>query len=575
MVKNRIKGGKDSLRGWVILVLCWMLPLAIFAAEISVSADRSPVSLNESFTLIYESEDSVDDDPDFSPLNQYLDILNQSQNSSISIINGKYSSKKSWKLNVMPKQVGEFTLPAIKFGSDQSSSYQLKVKKAAENPQQKADFFTRLRVDNKKVYVQQQLIITQQIFSAKNLSAYGMGELEFTDVDVVTELLGDEKQYKTRIADKAYLVVERSIAIYPQKSGQLTLNPVLSEAQLNSSSNSFFGSFGGRGKVLRARSNALAIEVLPVPAQANMAPWLPAKEFQLIETWPQDTVNFIQGEPLTRTISLKAEGLTAAQLPVMPSVNINGLKQYPDQPMLNDIKNDTGITGYRVEKVAFIPTVAGQMLLPDIKIPWWNTVTNRREVASIPARSIQVTAAPDAAANQVSNKEPEAVVTKSESKSVVPMELEDSGYENSAILWQMLSLIFALGWLVTVLIWFLKSQRSHVENSQDSDNALSLRQAYKKLLKACDQNNASACRSALLQWAQQLYSAQGLSQPGDCLQYLPDEMKVEIRKMDALLYGQQHLTIDFKLLSEQAKKVMQSERNKETNKTELLEPLYR
>jgi len=558
--------------GCLLLVLSVMSWPAL-ATDIQVRADRNPVSLNESFNLIYETSGSVDDDPDFSPLQQYLDILNQSQNSNISIINGNYTSKKSWRLTVMPRKTGDLTLPPINFGSDKSPGYKLKINKAADNPQEGADFFTRLKVDQQQVYVQQQLIVTQQLFSARNLSAYSLGELRFDDIDVVIEPLGEEKQYQTQIGEKAYLVVEKSLAVYPQKTGVLKLQPVLAEAQLKSSSSSFFGSLGSRGKVLRAQTNAKEVKVLSVPAQADMNPWLPAQDLQLVENWPSSNAKFVQGEPLTRTLSLKAEGLTAAQLPTMPSVEIEGLKQYPDQPLLNDIKNASGITGYRVEKIAFVPTRPGRLQLPAIEIPWWDITTQSRQVARIPARDINVLAAPGSQGQAVPQPPGKKVTQPLLNQQQKPSAVID---EPAAVgdLWKILTFMFAAVWIITLLAWYINSRARHATQPAQLSTQSSLKQAFKQLERACQETDAAACRNCLLTWARELYAEQQVNQLGDLSTLIPAVFWAEIEKLEASLYAPRHESVDFTLILEQARALMRQHKSAARANKDVLQPLY-
>ena len=568
----------------LLFVLLMLISGLANAASIQVTSDRNPVSLNESFQLVYKSSDSVDGDPDFSPLKKYLDVLKRSQSSNVSIVNGRYSSSKTWTLSVMARQVGTVVLPPVKFGSDLSDAYSITVKEAAKNQQDQAGFYTRISVDQEQVYAQQQLVITQQLFSNKNLSAFGMGELDFNGMDVVIQKLGEEKQYNTRIGGKTYLVIERSYAVFPQTSGLMKMSPVLAEAQVGRSSNSFFDSLG-RNKVVRARSNSIDIAVLPVPKNINVNPWLPAKDFQLVEQWPQNSPKFVQGEPVTRTLSIKADGLTAAQLPVLPEISIDGLKQYPDQPLLNDITNESGVTGYRVEKVALIPTKAGIFILPAIDIPWWNSATQKREVAHIPARTINV----EAPVNTETASIPLMPADKQiESVNIAPVQNEQPlepildkvltvEEQPSSKLWFVLAILFALGWLVTVIAWMLASNKKNkVTGSVQTESTVNLKQAFKQLKKSCEKEDVSKCRSQLLLWARALFSTQNIQSFTDLLQFSTQEMNVEIRKIDALLYGRQSQQINFTLIIDQATLMMQQyKNNSRQSKTELLEPLYK
>lgn len=569
----------QTVKTLMLFLLLMLVSNMAGATTIQVTSDRNPVSLNESFQLVYTSSDSVDDDPDFSPLKKYLDILNQSQSSNVSIINGRYSSSKTWTLSVMARQVGVIVLPSIMFGSDQSTSYTITVKQAAKNQQAQSGFYTRIRVDQEQVYAQQQLVITQQIFSDQNLSAYGMGELDFNGMDVITQPLGEEKQYKTRIGNTAYLVIERSYAVFPQTSGLLRLSPVLAEARTGLGSSSFFDSLG-RNKVVRARSNSIDVAVLPVPQNINVNPWLPAKNFQLLEQWPQNPPKFVQGEPVTRTLSIKAEGLTAAQLPVLPDISIDGLKQYPDQPLLNDIRNDTGVTGYRVEKIALIPTTAGKITLPAIDIPWWNTATQKKEVARIPERTIEVQASTESATASI----PLVPVEKSEQQEVsgstpdkqLPQQSQVEETASSK-LWFILALLFALGWFVTVMAWILTLKKKNKSTGSGlTESTTSLKQTFKQLKKACEKQHAMECRSQLLLWARALFPEQNIRSLTDLSKYSSEEMAVEIKNIDALLYGQQNQQINFTIIIDQATLMMQDyKKSSHQDKMELLEPLYK
>ncbi len=575
-----------SLKRFIILSI-GLLQLCVFsetvtAADIIVRSDRNPVALNESFQLVYETEGDVDDDPDFSVLEDQLDILNRSQSSNISIINGSYSSKKHWTLTAMAKQQGRLVLPPVPFGSDKSPSYTLMVNEASQNDAQTKDFFTRVRVDQQKVYAQQQLVVTQQLFSAYNLADYEMGELKFSGVDVVVEALGDEKQYQTRIDGQPYVVVERQFALFPQQSGALKLNPVLAKGQTGSRSNSLFNPFS-RGKIVRASSKGIEVDVMDVPANADMSPWLPATDFQLLEQWAENPPKFVQGEPLTRTLSIKAEGLSAAQLPVLPDITIDGFKQYPDQPILENIKNDNGLSGYRLEKVAFIPTRAGKITLPAIEIPWWNTKTQKREVARIPQRVIEVAPSPTATQTPaVISPQVSAPVattppaTASEPEPEVPAVPQNMPEADDSP-WMWLAVLSLLGWLATAVAWFLfdKSKR-RTTDSNKMDVTITHKTLYKHVQQACTQQDAAACRSALLLWGQAVFSLQQVKTLADIVRIVPDALGHELKKLDAVLYGGSQQQIDFDLISKLLGEINQQQnRQSSAESATLLEPLYK
>ena len=94
---------------------------------------------------------------------------------------------------------------------------------------------------------------------------------------------------------KAYNVVERVVAIYPQESGQISITPARFEARVLRD-----GRITGR-KVFE--SDAHTITILPIPAPPADYPdavWLPARDVAIGEEWSRDpTVNPVLGHTHT------------------------------------------------------------------------------------------------------------------------------------------------------------------------------------------------------------------------------------------------------------------------------------
>jgi len=110
----------------------------------------------------------------------------------------------------------------------------------------------------------------------------------------------------------------------------------------------------------------------------------------LIESWPANSQEFRVGEPVTRTLTLRANGLGSSQLPEIHASVPDGIKQYPDQPVRENRVDDNGLVAISQQKVALIPARPGTFVLPEVEIPWWNTRTDELEYARLPARPIDV-----------------------------------------------------------------------------------------------------------------------------------------------------------------------------------------
>ena len=162
---------------------------------ITVSIDRNPVHLNESFQIYFEADSSVDEDPDFSPLQHFFSILNTSQSSNISVINGNYQRSIKWTLQAMPREAGSFTVPAISFGNEKSRPFEVKVDPARQSTTPGDDgLIFELVADRSSIYVQSQVVVTLRMRSDRSISDYTIGVMDFDGMDVVVEPLGDINQ---------------------------------------------------------------------------------------------------------------------------------------------------------------------------------------------------------------------------------------------------------------------------------------------------------------------------------------------------------------------------------------------
>ncbi len=506
----------------VLLLLGVVLQQA--AAEVSVTVDRNPVQVNESFQLVFSLDRSPDRDPDFSALQQYFIILDNSRNSSISIINGEYRRSVEWSLQLMAKQIGEFMIPAIHFGQDRSKPFQVTVKPSSMSSQPHDQLLLEMLPDTTRSRVQSQVILTLRLLSATDISAYQFGDLSITNLDVVIEPLGDVRQYQTRIADRRYLVLEKRLALFPQQSGRLDIGPLLAEVRLPSRKS--FDPFQRGGKIHSLRSQPVSIEVEPIPADYRASYWLPATRLELRESWQGDPDDIVAGEPLTRSLTLIAQGLTAAQLPELPLAAIDGVKQYPDQPELNNGRTHDGITGRRVQKVALIPGAAGRYRVPEIRLPWWNLQTGQVEYATVPGRELIVK--PAAAAETPTPERPRSVTPVAPA---VPAEVLETNR-----FWLWLSLALACGWGASVFYWWWQKRLERGPRETAAEHP-TLRQARRRLQQACVAGDAAAARQALLVWGQALSAPRVPRDLRELGQYMGAEFDLQLAALNRSLYA--------------------------------------
>ncbi len=524
-----------------IITLFLILSSQLLQAEITVRVDRNPVVLDESFQLIFQSDKKMDTDADFSQLEKSFTILSRGRQTSTKIFNHKIHHSQEWRLTLLAKKSGMLEIPAIKFGDEFSQPHKIKVidQASAKQGGDKGDIFIEVQVDNETPYVQTQVIYTVKLFRAVQTYNAILTEPEVIGGQAVINKLGEDSNYEVIRNGKRYSVVQRQYALSPQSSGQLKIEPERFQGEAGMGGIFSFEPFGQQPRTVVERSKSISLDVKPIPDSFTGDTWLPASQLSLQEEWSVSPEKLKQGEATTRTLTLTANGLAASNLPTVDSHLPDKLKQYPDQPELEETNNENGAVGIRREKMAIIPTEAGDFVLPAIKIPWWNTKTDKLEVAELPERTIHVEAssampAPAAPTNNVQpQKDDVEMPTVDNTEADVVNKVAPSADQTT---WKGVSLLFFILWLITLFV-FWKSKRKPAVSDNKSVNESSRRQYLKKLRQACAANDPAVAKQALLAWSKVNWPDERIININSIKIFCDQQLQSEIDELNACLYG--------------------------------------
>ena len=561
-----------------LLIVLFLILCQQVHAEILVSVDRDPVVADESFQLIFESDEKVSGQPDFDPLKNIFTILSTSSSSNTQIINGKVSSSRKWILTVLANKTGKIKIPAISFGNEQSQPRTINIVASAPSVRSNKsdDIFVDVKVSTLSPYVQAQVIYTVKLYRSIPTNNASLTEPKVSGGQAVINKLGDDKSYETRLNGKRYTVVERNYIIFPQSSGQLKIDPLIFQAQTGVGNIFDFDPFGQQSKSIVRRSDEVTLDVKPIPDSFTGKNWLPAENLNIQEQWSVAPDKLKQGDAVTRTLTLQAKGLAASNLPAIDDALPDGFKHYPDQPEFEENNDANGFVGIRREKMAIIPLQAGKYLFPAIKIPWWNTKTDKMEIAELPERSIRVEASPSVAQNvlpgkqQALNKTP---VVKAQENNNVEVEKQPVVVEKESSLWKWVSLGLFLLWMLTIIVWWL-TQRRIKNQTIIEETSSSSRAALKELRNACHQNSPVKTREAILEWARINWPDKRITSISQLKNYCSPEFKTKLDELNNILYGKNNNQWNGKDFL----KVFEAQiKNQKQDKTPAgkLEPLYK
>ena len=563
MPTNRLSHHRLSmLMLFSLLIFSLLISSMAHAANITVSTSRNPVALDDSFHIIYEADSSVDDDPDFTPLYKYFDVLSSSQSTNMRSINGNWSLKKSWDLTVIAKDVGKFTIPPISFGKDISPAIQVTVRNSSSPNSVSPDgqstipakIFLESTIDKKSGWVQSQFIYTVRLLRTVNIASASITPPQTSDPDAIIEQIGEDSYQTTRNGIR-YDVYERRYAIFPQKSGRLKINPATFEGRVNATQpRTIFDQFRMSGQLKRLRSKAVEATVKAAPGNINLQDWLPATDVQLVEQWSDDIQNLTAGEPVTRTITIEATGLTGVQLPELSFSDIDGVKQFPDKAIVENAVIANGITGRKQIKLALIPGRTGSFTLPEIQLQWWNTKTNRTETATIPETIINVPNGSAMENTRVANI-PATPLTQTQpgiddslsgagADDTRTTASKDAGSDLMTPYWKWIALFFAAAWIITTLMLFRRTSARPASTEAApvprKEFQASARRLVSEVEKYAEKNDAAHTREAVIAWAQHAYEDGGITNLGQLSALCSEQLAIEIRKLNASLYSSKH-----------------------------------
>ena len=380
----------------IVFLLTLLLSTAAYADVNSLEAtiDRNPVMLDEAIRLTVTADGSADRDAfDSSPLLKDFVVGRTSVSSQTSIVNFDTKRTTVWTTTLFPRKEGTFTIPSLTIEGKSTKPIQVKVIPVQEQSNVARDYFVTTDIDVKEAYLNQQLLYTVKLFLSSNIERGSLQAPEMQNAEITQ--LGEDKQYTDIVNGRRYQIIERQFAVVPQASGEFTLRgPIFTGEVMAANTNQRFGFFNRTQQINRVGPD-ITVNIKPIP-QGIDYPWLPSEMVRVDEEWPQGD-SFVAGEPVTRIVTLTALGVVEEQLPDIPEFYPPNFKLYPDQSNTTTVEKDQSLISQRQTSLAIIPTQPGNFVLPEITIPWFNTLTQQTEYATIPARSITV--APACGAN--------------------------------------------------------------------------------------------------------------------------------------------------------------------------------
>jgi len=503
-------------------------------AAVQASLDRPDIYQGESFTLTITSDTSQGSMPNLSLLEKDFHVLGTGSSRQFQVINGAATARTSWNIELQAKRTGQFLIPSLRVGQELTNPIQVTVSEPPEasSVDDGQHIFIELEVESgdKPIYLQQQVLYTVRLIFDQPILEGSLSDP--APENALVEQLGKNERGKTQRNGRPFTVIERRYAIFPEKSGQLIIPPLRFQGSLVSNTQRkrsqrnidpmmrrFFGgdpfaSMQDQGRPVTVQSKQTSLDVLPRPASFSSRHWLPAADLELVDSWAEQPPEFKVGEPVTRTLSIHAKGLLATLLPKLEITDVDGVSIYPEQPETETRTDGTWVYGIRKQNMSYMPTKAGQLILPELQLNWWDTTAGVERTAILPKWTVDVL--PGKGLPEVPVVQADASNQTGEQADAAAVEVNKSGDAIEEVSWAKQIkkywrwLLVVLMMLVLVIFWLRRKKRvefgvTHKETfgAQDKTKAHieTQRELKLRLQKACSENDASSAAEILLAMA--------------------------------------------------------------------------
>lgn len=535
-----------------------ILSNSVLAATLTANVDRKKITENDSFRLFLRFDEQVGfGQPDLTALKKDFRVINQQRSNQFRSMNGKTVSFTEWTLVLSPLRTGNLIIPELEFNGEKSQSIKVSVNELPQSVKEKIakEFFFDIEVDQKSTYVQAQVLYTEKLYYSVNHEDATLSDLKVTDAHAIQ--LGEVRQYNTSVNGQRMGVYERRFAIFAEESGEMVIPGQKFTANVVNSYNRW-----SRGRPVSVVAKPIRIQVKATPATYPQSPWLPSPQISISDRWSKPYSEWQVGEPVTRSITINAQGLSGSQLPSIALPVVEGLKYYPDQSEHQDHSDSLGIQGVYQQSLAIVPTQSGRITVPEMRIPWWNIETNRLEYAILPAQSVDV--AP--AANAQSTKSSQEMGQQASSENIMtPNQQVSSGY------WIFATLTLLISNILTAFFLWKKSDKTRIK--EDNPPEIKGKAILKQLKSACQKNEALKIRHFLKQWAQSEYQQNSIEELGKLFNDIA--LSNAIAELDSFLYQDtQNSVFNGQVLWNSLSQAIKKSNPRENSDHSSLKPLY-
>ncbi|MFD2551394.1 BatD family protein [Bizionia sediminis] len=378
---------KKLITGFVML-----LTVSLVSGQVTFEAkvSKKKLGINERLRIDFEMNKDGDNfnPPDFT---NFTVVGGPNQSVSNSWINGKRSYSKTYSYFLAPKRQGNFTINQAIIEIDgeiyKTSPISVTVTGAVETPKDgnNADYIASenihlvAEISNDKPYLNEAITVVYKLYVSPDTGVSNWREIDNPKYSDFWSQNIDIRQLKVQNGtykgeDYRYVVLRKTV-LYPQKTGQLEIEPLSLDITVEVPTNRR-DIFGGR-LMQRAHKTVSAgkrtIQVKPLPENGKPADFTGAVgDFDFKVTTSKSALN------ATESLQAKVEvsGTGNLKLFQLPKLNLpSSLEVYEPEHTENVRTNLNGMQGSISDSYTVVPQFKGKYPIPNISFSYFDIKT--------------------------------------------------------------------------------------------------------------------------------------------------------------------------------------------------------
>lgn len=475
--------------------------------KITSTVDKNPVIAKESFILTVTFNDDVPNSA-FQPdilLSDFV-VGRTSVSRQTSIVNGDLKKLTQFTTVLVAQTPGDYQIPSFSLDGANSDPITMTVVEPGSDAANRSDkvAFVDVSLDTSSVFLQQPIHYIVRLYLAADLNKGNLIPPEMENADI--RQIGKDEEYSEMNNGRRYRVYQRTYQITPNQSGEFEIEGARFDGEVYASGQrSIFSSFSNTQPV-SAIAETKSVQVKPIP-QNWTGHWLPSELVTISQTVTPQKDEYDVGEPISVSLMLTAVGVKPEQLPDISYDYPDSVRVYPDNENTDQfVRNGVNIAQKTIE-YAIVPQQPGTLTLPGIEVPWFNTKTQQRALASTDDLSFNVEGIAMNQSQQPTVAQPsDEPQAQPQEPDTTPAQQQADSQERNNWLWIVLALAVALVISVSVNLWLYKRRAVKVSHSStDTAQPITKSEAWRAFQQACAKNEPQQATQSLKRWAQQKY----------------------------------------------------------------------